>query len=116
MMRRKREILLSVVAVGLFCLAGCAGTAPAESTAQELDAWALAEGITEESGLLALAESVTDESDLLPLAGNITEEPDPAALVRRRVQLLERVLGRLDRTIERGQLAEENRAQILERV
>lgn len=129
MIREKWQILLSIVVVGLFCLVGCAGASPAQSPIQELDVLLLAEGVTEESDLLALTESATERSDLLALAdsamgeivvpvlaGNVTEEQDPAILVHRRIQRLEMVLERLDRMIERGQVAEEEKAQILERV
>ena len=120
MIREKWQIVLSVVVVGLFCLVGCAGPSPAQSPIQELDVLLLAEGLTEESDSLGLAESATEGSDLVALvdsamgesdvsvlAGNVTEERDPALLLRRRIQILERVLQRLDVMIERGQIAEE---------
>ena len=116
MIRKKWQILLSIVVVGLFCLAGCAGAGPAQSSVQELDVLSLAESVMDESDLLALAEGATEQSGLLTLAENATQESPLPTLVERRVRLFERILQRLDRTIERGQIAEERREQTLEHV
>ena len=74
---------------------------------------ALAEIVMDESNLLALAEGATEQSDLLALAENATEESPLRILVARKVRLFMRVLQRLDRTMERGQIAEEQREQTL---
>ena len=62
MMGKKRQVLLSIMAIGLFCLVGGGGIAPAQSPVEEPDLLALAESATEEPDLLALAESAMRES------------------------------------------------------
>ena len=116
MIRKKWRISLSIALVGLFCLVGCAGPGPAQSLSQEPDVLSLAESVMDDSDLLALAEGAAEQSDLLTLAETATQESPRPILLARRVQLFERVLQRLDRTIERGQIAREQREQTLENV
>jgi predicted Fe-S protein YdhL (DUF1289 family) len=129
MTRRRQAIVLFVIAIGLFCLAGCGAVAPAQGPVEELEVMALAEAVTEESDLLVLVDSAAEELELLApvdsitsetsvpvTAANMSEVRDPTMAMRLRSQLLERRLGRLDRIIERGQIAEGEKAQILERV
>jgi hypothetical protein len=116
MIEKKWRISVSIALVGLFCLMGCAGPGPAQSLSNEPDMLSLAEIVMDESDLLALAEGATEQSDLLALAENATEESPLRILIARKVRLFERVLQRLDRAIERGQIAEERREQTLESV
>jgi hypothetical protein len=69
-----------------------------------------------ESDLLTLAESSTEDSDLLALAKGTILDPLIGTMVEPKIQLIERILQRLDRVVERGQTAEEKKAQILKHV
>lgn len=125
-MKARWEIVLCVVAFLLSCLVGCSGSSTVQSPVQESGLQVLAEGLTEGSEPMELRGGVTGE--LSPLEGGIfadvdvllaasaAEEPAPAIFLHRRLFLLERILDRLNRIIERGQIAEAEKAKILERV
>lgn len=124
-MKAAREVVLCVMGVVLVCLAGCGGAAPTQSPMKGADLVTLAESLAEEPEMAALGEGVVDELDLAGgsvvsevdalLAAGVTGEPGPAILLHPRILLLERVLDRLDRIIERGQIAEAEKGRILER-